>query len=296
MKFRHSKVGNFIGDGIILLSFSELIGNTTVSKKSPLVFGPTYDHNYFTPIHSIENRHFWFQARNRVIAALIKKITKDLPAGYRTLEIGCGTGNVLKVIQDNSVNGKVMGIDLYRDGLKYARERVSCPLIQADLYHLPFQTKFELIGMFDVLEHLPDDQAVLKLIINLLSSSGYLFLTVPAYPQFWSYFDVASHHERRYLLGTIKQELINAGFLIEYITYYMTPIYPLIWFTRHISTVTSGNRNNHDLVHDLTMKELRVIPVINNLLLWLLTQEVRLLTHNAHLPFGTSILALARKL
>ena len=74
--------------------------------------------SYDPHLFAIEDRHFWFRARNRIISTLVKQITAALSPGYRVLEVGCGTGNVLCVLQQVCTGGAVVGLDLFEDGLK----------------------------------------------------------------------------------------------------------------------------------------------------------------------------------
>ena len=58
-----------------------------------------------------EDRHFWFRARNRVIGRIVKQLTEPLPSGFRVLEVGCGTGNVLRVLEEVCERGEVTGLE-----------------------------------------------------------------------------------------------------------------------------------------------------------------------------------------
>ncbi len=108
----------------------------------------SYDPTYFALLFQIEDRHFWFRARNQVIATVVKRLTADMPRGYRVLEIGCGTGNVLRVLEQVCTDGTVIGLDLFLEGLRYARQRTHAMLVQGDMLHLPFGAPFDLIGLF----------------------------------------------------------------------------------------------------------------------------------------------------
>ena len=88
--------------------------------------------------------------------------------------------------------------------------------------------------MFDVLEHLPNDEAVLHNLHRLLKPDGYLMLTVPANRSLFSYFDEASHHHRRYEYDELECKLIQAGYRIEFMTYYMATIFPMVWLGRRL--------------------------------------------------------------
>ena len=264
--------------------------------------GTSYDPGYFNPLFLAEDRHFWFRSRNKVIAESLRTIINSLPAGYRMLEIGCGTGNVLRMLEKICYQGKVVGMDLFAEGLQFARRRVSCSLVQGDLNYSPFQQDFNIIGMFDVLEHLEDDVAVLKNLGQMLSKDGVVVLTVPAFQSLFSYFDVASHHVRRYEIGNLDATLSKAGYRVEYISYYMALTFPIVWLVRKLSPMLNrrgqitSQLENDELVHDMSVNELRIVPFANDILAWLLTREAWFVSHHIRIPFGTSLIAIARKI
>lgn len=256
----------------------------------------SYDPAYFKELFKIEDRHFWFRARNGMVSILVQQMLPDPVQRYKVLEIGCGTGNVLRVLDQACPGGIVIGVDLFAQGLQYARQRTSCPLVQGDMHHLPFNTQFDLIGMFDVLEHLPDDQAILEHIQSMLRPGGRLFLTAPAHPSLWSYFDTASHHCRRYRPAELEARLLGAGFRVEYLSQYMASIFPAVWLGRRMARLL-GQRlaAGADSTRDLALRELRIKPVVNGILAFLLNQETRAIARRMRLPIGTSVLAIGHK-
>src|SRR5262249_34493886 len=156
------------------------------------------------------------------------QVLAGLPAGYRVLEVGCGTGNVLRFLAKACPNGTVVGMDLYAEGLSYARRRVDCPLVVADVNRAPFRRGFHLIGAFDVLEHISDDGRILDGFWNLLESDGKVLITVPAHEFLWSYFDDISGHCRRYEAKDLRSRLESAGFEVQFLSPYMTCVYPML--------------------------------------------------------------------
>jgi len=207
------------------------------------------------------------------------------------LEAGCGTGNVLRVLEAECGSEAVTGMDLFEEGLRFARQRTRCRLVLGDIHQPPFDFQFDLIGMFDVLEHLDNDIQVLRDLNRLLLTGRYLMLTVPAHMSLWSYFDAASCHRRRYALGELQQKLLSTGFAVDFISEFMTALFPILWIGRRLRrTAPTGDGNRH-----LAERELRIIPVFNGLMARFLSWEAVWLARRRRLPFGTSVLALARK-
>src|SRR4029077_8056724 len=109
------------------------------------------------------------------------------------------TGNVLEVLRRTCRRGSVMGFDLPPVGLAMARRRSpGALLVQATIDAPPFGAVFDIVGAFDVLEHLPDDPGALGPITGMLRPGGRLVVTVPAHTSLWSHVDVAACHQRRY--------------------------------------------------------------------------------------------------
>ncbi len=252
-----------------------------------------YDPSFFQQLALVEDRHFWFQARNRLIFAISKRLTSKLHPGYLILEVGCGTGNVLRILRQACPDGVVVGLELWFDGLRFAQDRSAGPLVQGDVRNCPFGKPFDMIGMFDVLEHVPQELETLSALRAALAPGGRLVLTVPAHQYLWSYFDEAAHHCRRYSSQEIRDKLVRAGFEVEFLSPFMSCIFPIVWLFRKV-----GNRRQRRHSEDaktLALKEFRVIPVINGLLTALLKFEALWLSRGHSLPIGTSLVVIARR-
>jgi len=246
-----------------------------------------YDPAHFAQLAAVEDSHFWFRARNLIISRIAAGIAAGFGPPYKVLEMGCGNGNVLRFLEKACSGATAIGMDLYGEGLAFARGRVASPLIQGDVRCAPFATAFELIGMFDVLEHISDDLAILKHTKTLLAPNGRLLLTVPAHQFLWSDFDVAAGHCRRYECGALREKLEATGYEVEFLSEYMMALYPLMWLSRK----TGRQRENPQ---DTVERNLKVVPVVNSVMLAALEWEAAWLANRRRLPAGSSIVAIAR--
>ena len=244
-----------------------------------------YNPAYFALIASSERTHFWFRARNRVLRTVLMANRARLPADARVLEIGTGTGATLRVLEEVFPSARVFGMDLYAEALHYAREQSRAALLQGRVEAHPFGTRFDLIGLFDVLEHIERDDLALQAIRELLAPGGVLVRAGPAGAHLWSAFDVEAHHCRRYSRCGIENRLRSAGFDIIYLTPFMTAIYPLVWLSRRLRPTRSAANS--------AAAELQPPGWLNALADIGLRPERWVLRAGRHLPFGTSLLAVA---
>jgi SAM-dependent methyltransferase len=242
----------------------------------------TYDPIFFEDLRKIQARHFWFVARNRVIGAVASTLLPE--SASRILEVGCGSGSVLPTLAGLPSAGLVVGLDLYREALAAGAARHV--LVQADATALPFGAEFHLAGCFDVLEHMDDDIAVAAGICRAIRRGGWLLVTVPAGPGLWSAFDEAAMHRRRYTEPGLRAMLQTAGFEVVFASPFMSTSYPLLWAQRRIGRTSEGRQ--------AVREGIRIVPGLNGLLDWSLRWEPGWLAARRHLPFGSSLLAVAR--
>jgi SAM-dependent methyltransferase len=107
----------------------------------------------FEKLYSLEAQNFWFRARNKMI---LWALDTFFPYADNMLEIGCGTGYVLEGIAKYRPKMALSGSELFAEGLQFAARRVkdSGRLFQMDARRIPFENEFDIIGAFDVLEHI----------------------------------------------------------------------------------------------------------------------------------------------
>ncbi|MBX9601778.1 MAG: class I SAM-dependent methyltransferase [Bryobacteraceae bacterium] len=207
------------------------------------------------------------------------------------LEVGCGNGNVTRALQLACPGAFVVGVDLFAEGLQAARRRGVTHLVRADMASFPFRTGFDLVGLFDTLEHIPDDMAALRMIRGATLPGGSLLLTVPAHQHLWSYFDEASHHCRRYEVDDLVRKCTEAAFRVEYATEFMCAAYPLVRLRR---SWIDRRRLSEEQKSELVTNELKLNPAVNAILDLAVRAEELAIRRRRRLRPGTSILVVGR--
>jgi SAM-dependent methyltransferase len=151
------------------------------------------------------------------------------------LDVGGGNGYVAKALISAGIHCVL--IEPGVDGALAARARAVEPVVCARLEDADLPSGCAAsVGLFDVLEHIEDEAAALKLIHSILEPSGRLIVTVPSYQFLYSSDDDTAGHFRRYTIPHLRRVLAKSGFRIEFSSYFFTPLPPLIFFARTIPT------------------------------------------------------------
>lgn len=124
----------------------------------------------FEILAQLEAKNFWFRNRNRLLIWAFNKYFKE---ATNFLEIGCGTGFVLSGIENNFPHLDVYGSEIFTNGLNFAAQRLTKgQLFQMDARNIPYENEFDVIGAFDVIEHIKEDEDVLKEIFSATQDRG----------------------------------------------------------------------------------------------------------------------------
>lgn len=252
------------------------------------------DRAAFALFAKLEQRHWWFRGRRELYVPLLHDVLRRQlgcePDGLSVADVGCGVGGFLESLQRF---GSVIGLELDQPAIEWCRQRghQSTLVGRCDALPLP-RDSVDLITMWDVLEHTPDDAAVLGEVRSVLRPGGHLALSLPAYPFLYSNNDKVAQHFRRYTRGGIRRLLAAQQFDVLKATYVNVTLSPAIIpavlalkLKQKLFPVADDDTNN--LIWSLPTP-------LNNLLAWIFAAERHVLRHVSS-PIGHSLFVVARR-
>jgi SAM-dependent methyltransferase len=247
-----------------------------------------YSPEWYGRLAALEASNFWFVARNRLLRSMA---LGTFPGKARYLEIGCGTGFVLSMLRATFPEWTITATELHVEGFAHARSRATgdTTFIQMDAVRMPFRDEFDIVGAFDVIEHIPDDVGALRQVARALRSGGWLLLSVPQHQWLWSVFDDVSQHCRRYSAQGLHSTLREAGFEVVTSTSFTSLLLPAMWASRMRSR--GASQQQYD-----PLAELDVPRWQGAILHAVMGVEFALWKIGLRLPIGGSRVVLARRL
>jgi SAM-dependent methyltransferase len=239
----------------------------------------------FEGLARVEASNFWFRSRNAIILWALRKYFPDFQS---LLEVGCGTGFVLSGITKAFPNARVTGSEIYTAGLTFAAQRLpDVQLLQMDARNLPYEAEFDVVAAFDVIEHIIEDELVLRKFHRAIKPAGYCLLTVPQHKWLWSPVDVAACHQRRYNAPELRSRVEAAGFRIVRSTSFVTLLLPLMLASR-LAAQRTGQAGGSDT--------LALNPIIDRVLEAIMRVEHLLIRFGVSLPIGGSRLVVCQRM
>lgn len=232
---------------------------------------------------AVEDEMWYYDALHRQIEQLLRKHVP--PRAGRILDAGCGTGGLMKRLQPRFPEWSWQGVDSSAIACELARERTGVDVVEASLTDLPFSSEnYAAVVSADVIYHIEDDELALDEMARVLQTGGIMIINVPAYRWLWSYHDEAVHSKRRYGRRELREKLNQARMKCLTLTHSNMFLLPLIVLRRKFWPAPESG------------SDVQTYPAwLNAILKRVMAVERCLQTVFGALPFGSSLLAVARK-
>lgn len=231
-----------------------------------------------------EKSYWWHLGRLRIIETYLQQATKG-KTDVKILNVGAGTGGTLAMLERY---GTVDNVDISDDAIAFIKRLGYDRIKKVDGIKLPYKDKsYDIVGAFDVLEHIEDDQVALKEWHRVLKDDGSILITVPAYQWLWSDHDISLHHFRRYTTSRLKAVAAGASLVPRKLSYAIVFSLPLVVGFRLLNKVIGRETNSETSYVD-------VPRWVNKLFSGILYAEAKL---HRIMPFlaGTSVITSLRK-
>lgn len=228
----------------------------------------------FLLLHDMEDS-WWYRGRAAVVHSVLAREVGRFPL-EDALDFGAGYGGMREALkafctrvyafEPDAAASVTAGSRGYTHVFASAEESLA--------------RRYSLIGLFDVVEHMKDDRAGIENMKRALVPDGHMVITVPAFPYLWSVHDISHHHYRRYTKTTLKKLLEEKGFEVIYISYWNMCLFIPAALMRFI-----GRSGESALA----------LPAFLNALVFAIVRVEAFLLRFIPLPFGTGLVAVARK-
>lgn len=244
------------------------------------------DHN--AACFLLEDHSFWFSHRNRCITAAVRRFP---PRGF-ILDVGGGNGYVAEGLVHAGY--ETVLLEPGPDGARNARQARRLPtVINATLDEARLRPgSIPNIGLFDVLEHIEDDQSFVRTLFHLMQPGGFLYLTVPSFNWLWSMSDVDAMHHRRYTKRMLG-DVLAGRFEVLYSTYLFQRLLPVSILFRALPYAVGLARPKPASAYqvDHAAGNKRLADTLGRLL----QNEVAAIAGGKSLRIGSSLLVVARR-
>lgn len=244
----------------------------------------------YANIAALETGHWYYAGKRQFVREWIQRVR---PPSREDVLLDCGAGTGL-FAEEMARLCRVLVLDDHEEALKILRTRFRAEQILSlagDRVPLP-DASLEYVTALDVLEHVPDDAAVVRGFHRLLKPGGLAVVTVPASMALWSDWDVALHHFRRYHRAQLKALFPTEAWDVVHCNYTNVLVYPAVWSVRKWRARRAGAAQPK--AKDRAVRSEDRIPArpVNALLR---AQFTRLAHWRVPFPFGVSLLLVARR-
>jgi SAM-dependent methyltransferase len=234
----------------------------------------------------LEDSLWWYVGMRRIVLNMLRREMGNGAAPLRILDAGCGTGGSLRLLERF---GQVSAFDFEQRAAQMFATREQGRILVASTDAIPFADEsFDLVTSFDVICQLgaPADEKALQEMARVLKPGGRVIVRVPAFQSLYGPHDVTLHTKHRYSMRELSRKVEKAGLALRQTTYANTFLFPVALVRRLLAKVRPGSGDESDVRP--------VAAPLNKLLTAVLDIEAALIKRT-QLPFGLSVIVLARK-
>jgi ubiquinone/menaquinone biosynthesis C-methylase UbiE len=193
-------------------------------------------------MHDIEQTYWWFVGKQFLVRRILQRLPLNKRRQDRILDIGCGTGIILKLLENFGVS---YGAECSPEAIQFLRHRGLNLIVRSDVdQSVPFKDNtFSAITCLDVLEHLDNDFKLLKEMGRVCKPGGHVILTVPAFEILWSSHDIALRHKRRYTRKAMLERTGGLGYRVMKASYYNTILFLPVLIVRKLRGFSGSKKH-----------------------------------------------------
>jgi len=182
----------------------------------------------YRKLAAVEDRMWYFRALRRRVIHWVERLGGSAP--HRVLDVGCGTGGLIRTMQAAHPEWRCTGLDVMPLACELARERAGgVEIVQGSILELPFSdVSFDVVIGADVICQVVDSARAVRELARVTRPGGVVVVNVPAYRWLWSYHDEQSQTQKRYTKPELVQEFCQAGLSVATAGYANLPVLPLI--------------------------------------------------------------------
>ncbi len=250
--------------------------------------------HYYKEYYHLERNHWWFKARLEILEAILRKQILNLQHTSDILNAGVATGATTTMLEKHA---NVTSLEYEAKCCQFLREQLKIEVTEGSLTELPYaDQKFDLICAFDVIEHIEDHELAMKEANRVLKPGGKCFITVPAYMFLWSEHDVVNHHFRRYKIRELENLVEQAGFKVEFKSYFNALLFPPIAAARIPSRWFKNTKDKSEEAKNRSdFEKFKSEGFINKFFYSIFKSEKNYLAKKRRFPFGVSIVLIGSK-
>jgi SAM-dependent methyltransferase len=239
--------------------------------------------DYAATYARLYREHWWWRARETIVVDVLRRVLPPCDGPRQILDVGCGDAVSFPALVEF---GEVRGIEMDEGMLdpdgpyraRIATRPLSDPIYDADA------GRYDLVTALDVIEHIEDDRAAVAHMAVMLRPGGLLVVTVPALMTLWDHHDVINHHYRRYTRGGLREAIAAGGLELLDSRYLFHAIFGPKLAVKLLNRGRARKVEQHHVPPPTINRAMRAVCVLEHRTLGRL-----------RVPFGTSVLAVARK-